>query len=295
MVGPIGVDGPELGQAGIALFLVAEVGLTELKVAGGHGHAQIPDHPGNFLKAQGGKAGDGLYVLGHIDAHFQGFRLFQRGLAAFHRVDDVVLDARNGLAVQIALQHIDRGGLDLGPLALGKQLDTLGCRVGALVILSGQIFHREHLAPDFGQGLEINLIAVGFGEHRGNRPLVFRVAQSAHVVALEHPCARQSLYSQRLVEISAKALGLHVKARALFHKDAAYIFHQHSLPLRGARPHCLFSRDFALGKKSIYIIARTGALSSKELVKSARPGRKRQMHRADGYGQRAFGSIALIF
>ena len=55
----------------------------------------------------------------------QGLGLFQRGLPAFHGVDDMVLDGGNVGLGKFAVQCVDFRGTDQRPLALGNDLDTL--------------------------------------------------------------------------------------------------------------------------------------------------------------------------
>ncbi len=41
VVGPVGVQHPDFGDAGVAVFLVAEIGLAEGDIRGGHGKAEL--------------------------------------------------------------------------------------------------------------------------------------------------------------------------------------------------------------------------------------------------------------
>ena len=60
VVRPVGVEHPDLGQAWVALFLVAEIGLAELHVFGGHREAEIGAEGGGVL---GGEAGEDRDVV----------------------------------------------------------------------------------------------------------------------------------------------------------------------------------------------------------------------------------------
>ena len=61
VVGPVGVEHLELGDAGVAFFLVAEVGLAEGDVLGGHGEAVFGADGGGV---GGGEAGENADVGG---------------------------------------------------------------------------------------------------------------------------------------------------------------------------------------------------------------------------------------
>ena len=68
----------------------------------------------------------------------------KRCLAGFNRVDNVMLDGINVGGGKLALEHVHLGGAHIGTLALANELHAFACRIGALVELARQEFHREH-------------------------------------------------------------------------------------------------------------------------------------------------------
>ena len=143
VVGPIGVDNLHLGNGGVAaLFL--EIALEERDVGQVHRQAALGkeclqarfvevDEPVNNF--------DGVRVH---DLHMQSLARRKGCLAGFNRVDDVMLDGVDIGGGKLALEHVHLGGAHIGTLALANELHAFACRVGALVELTRQEFHREH-------------------------------------------------------------------------------------------------------------------------------------------------------
>ena len=61
MIGPVGVEHPDLGQAGVALLLIAEIGLAKRDIFGGHREAEVSAHSGGI---EGGETGEDGNVCG---------------------------------------------------------------------------------------------------------------------------------------------------------------------------------------------------------------------------------------
>jgi len=143
VVGPVGIDHAQLGQRGVALFLVAEIGLAEGDIAFVHGKAVVLYHIREALFVQGDKTGEGPDHVRHLGIQLQRCGRFQGGFPRLHGVDEAAAD---GLHLRIGhgtAEHIHLGRAHQGTLLAGDELDALGCRVRALVELAGQVFHGQ--------------------------------------------------------------------------------------------------------------------------------------------------------
>ena len=92
VVGPVGVHHPHLGDGGVPLLLVPEVGLQEFQVVQVHGQPQGVQQAGQGLSVHGGKAVHCVHAVGSGVLPHQRLGLVQGGLPAFHRVDEVLFD-----------------------------------------------------------------------------------------------------------------------------------------------------------------------------------------------------------
>ena len=233
VVGPVGVHHPDLGDGGVPALVVPEVGLEEFQVIQVHGQAQLLQQGGEPRLVQGGEAGQGLHHGRGGVVPGQGLRLLQGGLPALHRVDEVAPDLVQLLLAQPALQQVDLGVADPGPLHPGHELDALRAGVGALVELARQGLHRQQAVgvPGLGEGLVPDHVGLGLGEDHGLGPLVDLGVDVLHVVAVEDPDPRQGADAQEVPQVRQKAARLGAQPRAFFHIDPVY----HHLPPSSAR------------------------------------------------------------
>ena len=246
VIRPVGVYRAQLGHGGVAVLGPGEVLLAEGQILGAHRKAQLLYHSRDLVKRHRYESLDALYVLGRGHGHVQRVRHLQAGLAALHGVDEVALDAL-GLLAGHALKGVYGGRAHLGALALGEQLHALRRRVGALVVLAGQVLHGEHMLAHIGQ-LRAHGVTVGLGEHYAAGALQLLARKALHVVALEYAHARKARKAQRKAQIALKVLRLDIKPRSLldiYPRNTAHV--TRSLKHRGAparagnHPECNYS------------------------------------------------------
>ena len=167
VVGPVGVDHPDLGNGGVPV-LAAEIFLAESDVIQVHGKAVFGNEVRQFLPGKSGKALQGGNGSGNGILGSQCLRLFQRGLPGLHRVNDIFLYRGQFPVRDVAVQGVHLGGAHRGPLSLGEDLDALGGRVRPLVKLAGQVFHGK----DGGGPGEIGFLSggvhLGLRKYRGD-------------------------------------------------------------------------------------------------------------------------------
>ena len=217
MVGPVGVDHPDLGDGGISV-LGAEIVLAEGNIVQIHGQAVLLDKSRQAVLIQPNKAVQGCHLGGNVILHRQSLRLCQRCLPAFHRVDHILLDLGDLSIGQLAVQGIDLGGADSGPIAGAEDLDALGRRVCPLVKLTGQGLHRKHdraFQICFGGG-DVHL---GLGKNRAHRIVKQLLGNILRIVAIQHTHLLQILDAQQIPGIMEQALGFAGQRLFLFHKN----------------------------------------------------------------------------
>ena len=89
VVGPVSVEHPQLGEARVALFLVAEIGLAEGHVLGGHREAEVRAQGGGVVGREAGEDGDVGWGSGFVATGDRRHGDF----VGIDRVDDEILDA----------------------------------------------------------------------------------------------------------------------------------------------------------------------------------------------------------
>ena len=236
VIRPIGVDGAQLGHARVALFGVAEIIAAEAEILRAHCHAHARHHLAERLVAHLRKAFDNRHVGRHVGLHFQRLRLLHARAARLDRVDDMVRDGLHHFAGHaVALDGVDlRAGHLRLRLLRAEQLQALGGAVRALVILAGQILHREQLSVQLRQGFIIERVGVRLGEDDAARAFKRLVAQPLHVIALENTHMGNRLRAQRLAQLLAELTGGHVITGALFCIDSSDSAHGDCSSLRAS-------------------------------------------------------------
>ena len=126
VVGPIGVDDPQLGDGGIPLLLIPEIVPAESQIFRGHGEAHFLPVGADVPLIHADEALDPGHVVRPVSRHVQGVGLVQRGHAGFHRVDQILLHPAEIGVGQPAAQANHPGGSHPGPLPLGQKLHALG-------------------------------------------------------------------------------------------------------------------------------------------------------------------------
>ncbi len=215
MVGPIGVDHLNLGDGGVAMFLIAEVLLAEGDVSQIHGQSAISDKRSEFVLGKGAKPFDNLHVcgLGIVDLERVG-ELAAR-LARLDGVDDVVLDGVDILFGQITAEQVDLGAADGRTLACADQLDALSSAVGALVKLARQVLDRKDLLTLTQWDFIGDIIGLRLTENRRNTLGKQLVAYALNVVAINEAQTHKTLDAKDVAQLDSKLLCLDIKARFL--------------------------------------------------------------------------------
>ena len=230
VVGPVSIHQAQLGQGGVPLLLVPEIGLEELQIGQVHGKAVLADQVGETGLVPVPEALQHRHIGGHGIGALQGLHPVQSGLPALHRVDEVALDPLQLSVAHLALEDVDGGGGGQRPLSTREELDALGAGVGPLVILPRQGLHREDPAGrgGIGESLVIDGVHLRLTEHGGAHSLIGVPVDPLHVVAVEDADARQALKSQLASQLTQQAPGLHVEAGLLFGIAAKYVTHYHN-------------------------------------------------------------------
>ena len=145
VVAPIRVNHPQLRDGRVAVLGIAEIIAHEAQVLIRHREAHFLEIRVHLLVVPACKAGNRLDGRGGFHAQVEAFGFFHGGFAALHGVNQILFDMRKRFFGDSALYCHDLRRDDLRALALGQKLRALGGAVGALVVLPGQVFHRERL------------------------------------------------------------------------------------------------------------------------------------------------------
>ena len=125
MVGPVGIHHPDLGDGGVPLLLVPEVGLQKGQVVQVHSQPHLLQQAGQRRPVHGDEPVHGVHPVGDAVGPGQGLRLVHRSLPALHGVDEIGLNLVQLRRGQLALEHVDLGVGHQGALHPGHQLDAL--------------------------------------------------------------------------------------------------------------------------------------------------------------------------
>ena len=187
VIRPIGIDQTNLGNGGIALFLIFEIALTELYVVKIHRQRIFFKECAQLILAHADEALDRLHRGRNIELFGQSLGLAQRSLAALDRVDDIMLDSVKLGVGQIAGKNVYAGGTHCRSVLIGYQLYALCAGIGALVELSGEILNGENLVAVIDRQLVINDIALRLGKNRILCLSKDFARDAFDIIAVEHP------------------------------------------------------------------------------------------------------------
>ena len=221
VIGPVGVHHAHFGDGGIALFLVAEMGLQELEVIEVHGEAELIEQGGKTGFVERGEAFHGAHAGGHFVFHAQGFHGIKAGFARFHGVDEVALDLFHVGFGEIAGEQEHARRAHGGAFAPGHELDALTRGIGPLIELTGQVFHGKGGVVAFGQGFA-GVVHLRFGKHGFHRALKHVFVQTFHVVAVDEPQTGQGRDAEQGAEFSENRSGLVSEGGLFLYINASY-------------------------------------------------------------------------
>ena len=219
VVGPIGVDHPQLSHGGVPV-LGAEVVPAEAQVVQIHSQAEVGHHLLQGRLVHVPEAGEGSHGLGNLIGHGQGLEGLQRGLPGFHGVNEVLFDGCHVLGSQVAGELIDPGGADQRPVPLGENLNALGGGVCPLVKLAGKVLHGKDDAPLgqlFGDQVQLGL------RQDGVHAVLEQLRRDVfHVVAIVQPQAFQRLDPQQGANVPQQRVRLCGKPGPFFYINPIY-------------------------------------------------------------------------
>ena len=139
VVGPVGVQHLQLGDAGVTLFFVAEVGLAEGDIGRGHGEAEFHTDSCGLCggeAVQDADIGRGRRRAAVIDG-------CHGDLVGIDGIDDVGFHRGKLFRGECALEDDHLGGVNGGTILAGENLYALGGGIRALVELTREILHGE--------------------------------------------------------------------------------------------------------------------------------------------------------
>ena len=215
VVGPVSVHHADLGDGGLAAFIVAEIALQERQIVQIHSETEFITQRIERSAVHRGEALHGAHGGGDVILHAQRLRQLQRCLAALDGVDDILLDRGNLGIRQLALERIHARGAHERTLALRQDLHALRSGIGALVILTGQIFHGKHRVT-LRQRVRHD-IELGLGQHRLDGVVKQIPADALEVIAVEQAQSRQGLDAQKCPQILQQGARLIRQRRLLFY------------------------------------------------------------------------------
>ena len=224
VIGPVGVDHANFRQRGVAA-LGLEVLLAKRQIGVVHRQPVLAAEGVQLRLAIAREALHDRHGLGQGVVGAQRLRLFQRSLAAFHGVDDVLFERLHILVGKVALEDIHQRRAHDGALALGHQLYALGGGVGALVKLSRQVLRGKDHALVLRQFV-VDVVQLRLGKDAVPRLHKQRRVQPLHVVAVEQAQPGQVGHAEEGARVLEQRAGLVVKAGLFFHKQAV----NHGIP-----------------------------------------------------------------
>ncbi len=218
VIGPIGIEHLDFRDAGVALFLVAEIFLTERHILGGHGEAEIGAEGGRILSDEVGEDGDvgrGRSFAATGDRRYG-------NLVGIDGVDDKIFNSGDFLGGECAFEDDDLGGKHEGTVFAGEDLDALGGGIRALVELSGEKFDGEGgLIFAESEGGE-NIIHLRLGEDVSGGFVEFGVGESVDIVALEQADVFQTGEAEGFAEVMQEVARPGIVGRLFFNENAVH-------------------------------------------------------------------------
>ncbi len=151
VVGPVGIQHPDLRHGRIPLLLLPEIPLDMQEILEGHCQAQGIIQTLKVFLPHGTKTIQHSHIPRLFILRDQRLRLYQACQSGIHRVDAVSLDLFKFFLCDIPQNQICHGSADHRLFLLIQESDTLDGRICPLVELPWQEFHGECPCP-FRQG-----------------------------------------------------------------------------------------------------------------------------------------------
>ena len=220
MIRPVRINHADFGNGRIAL-LRNKILLTEGNVVCIHSKTILRNKSLQTRTVQRTETVEHSNRRRHIIRSSQRFHGLQRCFAAFNRVDDIFFHSLDIRIRQIAVEQVNACGAHERTLALRDDLDALRRRIGALVKLSGQIFHRKHTCAVCVQRVCHN-IKLRLGKHGFRRVSEKLRVDVFHVIAIQKAQIAQAIDSEKVPDIGCKSRRLVCQRLFLFHKNSVY-------------------------------------------------------------------------
>ncbi len=218
MVGPVGVDDPDLGDGGVTP-LAREILAAEARVVCVHGQAALGDKLCQLCVVPGAKAVKNLHVFWGREVLGQRARLVQPGKARLHGVHHVGLHALHVLGRERPFERVHGGRAHERPLFLADELHALAGRLRPLVELAGQVLHGKHSGPVQGGQLVCDIVRLRLRKDRGHAGGERRLVHALHVVAVEQAQAGEARYAHDVAQLLGKGLRLDVEPGLFLYVD----------------------------------------------------------------------------
>ena len=222
VVGPVGIHHPHLGNGGVPMLRIPEIGLQKFQVVQVHSQPQPVQQSGQTVPTQPSEARQRLHHRRLVMGTDQRFRLLHGGLPALHGVDEVALYPVQILLSQPSLQQIYSGVADQGAFHTGHQLNALGAGIRPLVELPRQGLHRQQAVkvPGLGEALVPDHVHLRLGEYDVLCLLVDGGVDALHVVAVQNADTLQTFDAQKAPQIPQQVPCLRAEPFPLFHKNS---------------------------------------------------------------------------
>ena len=198
------------------MFFIAEVILKEAQIVQIHCQTQFIQQRFQRGAVHADKAIHRSNRGRHSIISDQRLRLFHRCLAAFHGVDDILLNLGHSLLIQSAKQHVHLSRADNRALPSRHQLNALAGRIRALVKLTGQRLHSEHDCIRLGNVFG-GIIYLGFREDRLHSPLEQLRIIHFHIIAVQQANGFQFTDTQYALQLLQQAGSLMTQAFLFFY------------------------------------------------------------------------------
>ena len=227
VIGPVGIQHPDLRHGRIPVLFPRKIVLNMLKIPEGHRQSQriVQRLQLRFRKMR--KAVQNLYVRRLLINGFQRIRLHHARLSGIHRVDAVRLDLLEFLIGEASRDQIGGRRADDGIFLLVQKFHTLHRGIRPLVKLSRQIFHGKDASVFRNRNfLPIQLVHRRLRKHRPARAFKHLVADVLHIIPDENPNILNRFQIQVIFQISLQLLRLHGKRGLLLHIDTPYVSHR---------------------------------------------------------------------
>ena len=221
VVRPVGVDHADLGDGRVAALGVFKVVLAEGDVVGVHREPVAGDEVRQPRRVERGEAVECFHRRGDVVFDVERFGQLERREAAFHRVDEIVLDRVERVRRDAAREDVHPRGTHDRLFLGGGEGDALGAGIGALVELAGQVLDREDLFARRGGGeLVVGQVDLRLGKDRAARGVEVGPVDPFNVVAVEDAHALDAVEHQYGAQVAEDSGRLHGKLRFFLHVDS---------------------------------------------------------------------------